>query len=171
MATARFFEAVDAAFDRVALAIVDLVELRRATAARAELLAVADVVDLVRDGAADAATPQVGTVLAGGVRLVGADPVRACTRSAWSGTGDADLLQDRLELRESPRCPAVMTIDMGFWPCSTARCSFVVRPPRERPSPWSSGSMATPPGGSFCRAPFSALRRHAGGPGRRWSRR
>ena len=52
-------------------------------------------------------------------------------------------------LGESPRCPAVITMDMGFWPCSTARCSLVVRPPRERPSPWSSGSTVTPPGGSF----------------------
>ena len=25
-----------------------------------------------------------------------------------------------------------------------------VRPPRERPSPWSSGSTLMPPGGSFC---------------------
>jgi len=33
--------------------------------------------------------------------------------------------------RESPRCPAVMTIDMGFLPCSKARRSFVVKPPRE----------------------------------------
>jgi hypothetical protein len=70
---------------------------------------------------------------------------------------------------ESPRCPAVMTIDIGFCPCSTARCSLVVRPPRERPRPWSwsSGSVAMPPGGSFCRSPFSAPRRRAGGPGRR----
>ncbi len=35
---------------------------------------------------------------------------------------------------ESPRCPAVITIDMGFCHCPTARCSFVVRPPRERPA-------------------------------------
>jgi hypothetical protein len=55
---------------------------------------------------------------------------------------------------ESPRCPAVITMDMGFCPYSTARCSLVVRPPRERPRPWSSGSTATPPGGSFCRSPF-----------------
>ena len=34
----------------------------------------------------------------------------------------------------SPRCPAVNTIDNGFCPCSQARCSFVVSPPRERPS-------------------------------------
>lgn len=28
---------------------------------------------------------------------------------------------------ESPRCPAVITMDMGFCLCSTARCSLVVR--------------------------------------------
>src|SRR5438477_10796671 len=37
----------------------------------------------------------------------------------------------------SPRCPAVSSIDIGFWPCSHARCSLVVSPPRERPSAWS----------------------------------
>ena len=73
---------------------------------------------------------------------------------------------------KSPRCPAVTTIDMGFWPCSTARCSLVVRPPRERPSPWSSGSATMPPGGSFYRSPFFPRSGgRAGGPGRRWSRR
>lgn len=40
-----------------------------------------------------------------------------------------------------------------LWPCSTARCSLVVNPARERPSPWSRGSAKTPPGGSFCRSP------------------
>lgn len=43
---------------------------------------------------------------------------------------------------------------MGFFRCSTARCSLVVRPPRKRPSPWSSGSAAWPPGGSFYSSPF-----------------
>ncbi len=55
---------------------------------------------------------------------------------------------------QSPRCPAVITIDVGFWRCSRARCSLVVRPPRERPSPWSAGSAVMPPGGSFCSSPF-----------------
>jgi hypothetical protein len=36
---------------------------------------------------------------------------------------------------ESPRCPAVITVDRSFWPCSTARCSLVVNPQREGPSP------------------------------------
>jgi hypothetical protein len=46
-------EAVDAALDRVALAVVGLVEARWPTAAGAELLAVADLVLLLRDRAAD----------------------------------------------------------------------------------------------------------------------
>jgi hypothetical protein len=35
----------------------------------------------------------------------------------------------------SPRCPAVITTDRGFWPCSQARWILVVRPPRDRPIP------------------------------------
>ncbi|MFD0480479.1 hypothetical protein ACFQ0B_79390 [Nonomuraea thailandensis] len=35
----------------------------------------------------------------------------------------------------SPRCPAVSTIDSALRPCSVARCSLVLKPPRERPSP------------------------------------
>ncbi|MFF9771890.1 restriction endonuclease fold toxin-2 domain-containing protein [Streptomyces sp. NPDC014636] len=41
----------------------------------------------------------------------------------------------------------MITSDIGFWACSTARWSLVVSPPRERPSPWSSGSTKAPPGG------------------------
>lgn len=49
-------EAIDPALDRVPLAVVDLVERWRATSAGAALLAVADLVRLRRDGAADAAS-------------------------------------------------------------------------------------------------------------------
>ncbi|MFB6700850.1 DUF664 domain-containing protein [Streptomyces rubiginosohelvolus] len=45
--------------------------------------------------------------------------------------GHADILREQAD----GRCPAVTTIDMGFWPCSTARSSSVVNPPRKRPSP------------------------------------
>ncbi len=74
-------------------------------------------------------------------------------------------------LGESPRCPAVITTDKGFCPCSTARWILLVSPLRGRPRPWSAGSTKIPPGGSFWRSPFPPLRRRAGGPGRRWSRR
>jgi hypothetical protein len=63
------FQAIDAALDRVSRLAVPGVELRRTAAERAALLAVAGLVSLVRDGAADAAPPQVGAVLPGGVRL------------------------------------------------------------------------------------------------------
>ncbi|MFF7888125.1 hypothetical protein ACH40F_58875, partial [Streptomyces sp. NPDC020794] len=81
-------EAVDPALDRVPLTVVNLVELRRPATTGAELLGVADVVCLVRDGAADAASPQIGAVLAGGVSLIGAwlaaGPVQAGVgRDVW----------------------------------------------------------------------------------------
>src|SRR5690348_8625761 len=63
------FQAIDAALDHVSRLVVLGVELRRTAAERAALLAVAGLVSLVRDGAADAAPPQVGAVLPGGVRL------------------------------------------------------------------------------------------------------
>ncbi|MFD4542022.1 hypothetical protein [Streptomyces bauhiniae] len=53
-------EAVDPALDRAALAVVDRLEMRRATAARTELLAVAGLVGFVLDGAADPTAAQVG---------------------------------------------------------------------------------------------------------------
>ena len=55
----------------------------------------------------------------------------------------------------SPRCPAVITTESGFWPCSQARCSLVVRPPRDRPRPWSAGSCCTPPAARPADPPFS----------------
>jgi hypothetical protein len=67
-----------------------------------------------------------------------------------------------------PRWPAVMTINSGRWPCSQARCSLVVSPPRDRPSPWWAGSRSIPPGGSTWRSPFCAPRPRAGGPTRWW---
>ncbi|GGT59951.1 hypothetical protein GCM10010271_73980 [Streptomyces kurssanovii] len=76
------FEAVNPALDRVPLAVVNRVELRRPAAERAAFLPVAGLVGLVRDGAADTAPSQVGAVLARGVRLVRADP-------SWPSAGPA----------------------------------------------------------------------------------
>lgn len=64
----------------------------------AALLAVARLVGLVRDGAADVAAAQVGAVLAGGLRLVRADPVGADARPARPEARHTDSLQHRLEL-------------------------------------------------------------------------
>lgn len=60
----------DAALDRAPGLVVLWVELRWPATAGPALLAAADLVGLVRNGAADTATPQVGVVLAGRVRPV-----------------------------------------------------------------------------------------------------
>ncbi|GAA3906269.1 hypothetical protein GCM10022207_89630 [Streptomyces lannensis] len=93
------FEAVDTAFDRVPLTVVDRVELRRPTATGAAFLAVVGLVNLVRDGAEDAASSQVGAVLARGVRLVRADPPRPGAGPARPQARNPDTVQDGLELR------------------------------------------------------------------------
>jgi len=89
----------------------------------------------------------------------GRPPPGRGTRSPSSTTRNCGL---------SPRCPAVITIDSGFYPCSAARWTLVDRPPRERPSPRSAGSARTPPGGPACRSPFPCpgrmlMRPHHGG--------
>jgi hypothetical protein len=60
------FEAIDAALDGVPGLVILGIELRRTTATRAALLAVAGLIGLVWDGAADTAPSQIGTVIAGG---------------------------------------------------------------------------------------------------------
>lgn len=98
-------EAVDPTLDRVALTVVDRVELRRLAAARAALFAVARLVDLVRDGAADPSATQVSAVLAGGVRLISTHPIGADARSARPDAGHADLPQHGFELRRVAALP------------------------------------------------------------------
>jgi len=92
-------EPVDAAFDRVPLAVVGLVELRRPPAARTEFLPVADPVRRDRNRRFDTASAQVGAVLAGVVCLIGPDSVRALPRPSQAQPGNPDRFQDRLELR------------------------------------------------------------------------
>jgi len=84
---------------RMTLAVVDRVEARWPATAGSELSAVVRLVSLVGDGAADPAAAQVGTVLAGGIRLVRADPVGADAWPTQPNARHADLLQDGLELR------------------------------------------------------------------------
>lgn len=93
------FQPVDPALHRVALLVVLLVEGRRPAASGAELLAVADLVVLLRDGASDPASAQVGAVRARAVGFVGTNPGRFGARSSGTGAGDADAFEDRLELR------------------------------------------------------------------------
>lgn len=91
-------EAVDAALDRVALFVVFAVEPRWSASAGAEVLAVADLVRFLRDGAGDPAFVQVGAVGAGSVGLVAPDLVRSGSRPAGALSGYSDLLQDRAKV-------------------------------------------------------------------------
>jgi hypothetical protein len=93
------FEAVDPALDRVPSLVVLGVELGRSATARAALLAVGRLVSLIRDGASDSASSQVGAVLAGRVRLVCTDPVGPGSGLSGARVGDTNFLQDRFELR------------------------------------------------------------------------
>lgn len=93
------FEAIDAALDCVPSLVVFRVEFRRTAAAGAAFPSLAGLVDFVRDGAANATSAQVGAVLAGGVRLIGAHPPRPGARSAGPRPGHPDEAQEDLELR------------------------------------------------------------------------
>ena len=56
-----------------------------------------------------------------------------------------------LQAGASPACPAVTWMDRGRARLSLARSTFVLKPPRERPSAWSAGSDR--PGAPFFLAP------------------
>ncbi len=77
-------------------------------------MAVARLVGLVRNGAADPAAPQVSAVLAGGVRLVSP---HAMWTDAWPGParcGHSDLLQHGFELRRVSSLPGRHQDRHGF---------------------------------------------------------
>lgn len=97
--------AVDSAFDSVAFATVGLV--RWPAAAHATLLSVADLVGLLRDGAADAASAQVGAVRARAVRPIRAEPVGLGARASRTDARDTDAVEHILEPR------AVMAVAGG----------------------------------------------------------
>ncbi|GAA4100120.1 hypothetical protein GCM10022284_43550 [Streptomyces hundungensis] len=104
-------EPVDPALDRVALAVVDRVAMRWPAAAGAEVAAVARLVGLVRDGAADLASAQLGAVSSGSVRLVRSHPIGP---DAWPARTDAGPFSStRSNCGEYPRCPAAITIEMS----------------------------------------------------------
>lgn len=83
-------------FDGVAVLVQVGIMPDRAATARAFLLAVGCLVDLLRDDTADAASPQVGAVRAGGVRLVGGDRAGPGARAA-DRSANPDALQHRDE--------------------------------------------------------------------------
>lgn len=97
-------------FDRVALAVVGRVEMRRPCAGEAKFSAVARLIGLVRDGAADPAPAQVGAVPAGGVCLVRSDPISTDAWAARPDAGHSDLLEYGFELRRVAALPGRLYI-------------------------------------------------------------
>lgn len=93
------FQPVDPALHRVAVLVVLLVEVRGPAASGAELGAVAYLVGLLRDGAVDPASAQVGAVRARAVGFVGTNPGGFGTRTSGTGAWDADAFEDGLEVR------------------------------------------------------------------------
>jgi hypothetical protein len=75
------FEPVDAALDGVALPVVKRAERGRPATPAAPVLAVTDLVGLLRNRATDTASTQVGAVGARAVGIVGPHPVRPCART------------------------------------------------------------------------------------------
>ena len=164
-------EPVDPALHRVAQLVSHRVEGRWPAAGAAPGPPVGGLVVLLGDDRADAAAAQQRPVGPAAVGLVGQHPVGPGAGPPRAHRGTRIPSSTVWNWGLSPRWPAVTTIDSGRWPPSTARCSLVVSPPRERPSPWSAGSLSTPPGSSRCRSPPCERRRRAGGRGRRWCRR
>jgi len=107
-------EPVNAAFDGVALLVQFLVEGRRTASGPAFVLPVADPVGLLRDRAPDPAAPQVVTVGAGIVGLVGQYPVRAGAGPAGAAPGHLDAAQHDLELRAVAALPGGDHDGQGF---------------------------------------------------------
>jgi hypothetical protein len=89
----------------MALAIIHRIETRRSAATRAELPAVAGLVSLVRDGAADSTAAPVGAVLAGRARPIGVYSIEADAWPARSDAGYPDILRHGLELRRVAALP------------------------------------------------------------------
>lgn len=65
---------------------------------------------------------------------------------------------------ESPRCPGCDHHGPELLPLLDSQVQLGGQAAAERPRPWSSGSMTMPPGGSFCRSPFSLPGRVLVGP-------
>ncbi len=136
-------EAIDSALHRVALSVVGRVELRWPAAVGTAFPAVGDLVAFLscsgyrdcagRRGSCGSRTPCRREPCPVGCA---GDPARA---------GHPERSRTTLNCGESLRCPAVTISDIGFWACDR---QVELRRHRERPSPWSSGSVNTPPGGS-----------------------
>jgi hypothetical protein len=107
------FEPVDAALDGVAL-LVDLRVERWWTAAVGSfVLAVADLVGFLRDGAPDTPPSQIAAVGSGSVGLVRQRSIRSGAGPAAADAGDSDTAQYHLELRGVAALPG--GDDQGEW--------------------------------------------------------
>ena len=109
-------EAVDAALHGMPAAVVDRVEGGRPAATAATPAPVTGMVSRLGNGAGDLAPPQVGADGAGGIRLVGADPLRPGPGSATIRPGDADTGHHRLEVRGIPGLPGAQNQRQGPLP-------------------------------------------------------
>jgi hypothetical protein len=158
------FEPVDPALQSVALLVGVGVERWWPFTLGPSLAPVGGLIVLDWDRGLDPSAAQAGPVGLGTVGLVGQHPIRPGPRPPCPSRGTRMPSRTATNCGLSPRWPAVMTIDSGRWPCSQARCSLVVSPPRDRPSPWSAGSRSIPPGGSTWRSPFCAPGRVLVGP-------
>lgn len=72
-----------------------------------------------------------------------------------SGSRHPDAVEDLLELGTVVPLASGHKQGQRLLPLLDRQMHLGVSPPRERPRPWSSGSVSTPPGGSFWRPPFT----------------
>jgi len=148
-------EPADPAFHGVAGLVQFRVEAGRPATGAALVLAVADLVGFLRDRAGDLRPPQVRAVGPGPVGLVRQHPARPGPRVPAARPRDADALQHGLELRGVPPLASRDHDGQRPLPCSQARCTLVVSPPRDRrcPAPYEHADErapnATPAGASL----------------------
>lgn len=124
----------DAPLDGIALFVCLSVEAGRAASGAASPQAVADLVGGLRDNGTDAASTEMPTDRAGGVgaiarttagRVLGLpSPLRGIRIPAMTASNAG----------ASPAWPAVTWMDRGRARLSLAKWTFVLNPPRERPS-------------------------------------
>src|SRR5260370_7914730 len=122
-------EPVNPAFDSVALLVQFGVEGWRAAAGAALVLAVADLVGLVWDGAPDPPSPQVGAVSPGTVGLISQHPPRPGAGTAPPRPGHPDTFQHGLELRTVTTLPRGDDDRQRLLPLLTRQMDLAGHPP------------------------------------------
>lgn len=120
--------------DRVAAAVLGFVDGRGPAAGSAPALAVGALVVRLGDGGSDAAPAQVGAVVATGVGLVAAYPVRPAAGTARSARRMRKPSSTGANIGLSPRWPGEVSRCSGRARSSESRWTLLVSPPRERPN-------------------------------------